>query len=284
MAYPVFQSVSTAAASHSVGVQSATISSFSGLAVGDLLLATATSHSAAITAPSGWTIIKADSGSNTFITSYYKVAVSGDLGATFAWSITVSAGEESLIVAAARVTGADTTNPIGYTSFNFFNGSATTAPTSPGFTTTKQPLLVALIGSVRLDTSSSTVSGYAIANTNPSWTAVASSQGGDANADVSTTVAMGWAKQTTTGATGAASATFSTAQPSYSYTLVGVQAPVLSPQAFATFSIFGFTVNTQYVAAIFGSVFSLFTPTITTHSSWTRVIRSISTWITQTKD
>lgn len=112
-----FRSKGTAVSQASGGTF-AYVADNAGLAVGDLMVAIFTVHNNAITitaTPSGWsaTGLQGDTGADADITVYWswKIATSGDIGATHTWTLsgsTFSAHGGGILA----YSGADTTTPI----------------------------------------------------------------------------------------------------------------------------------------------------------------------------
>lgn len=140
----------------------------SGLAVDDLMVAVIQGRNASPTAPSGFTSITTISGGGGIskLFAYYKIAVSGDVSAS---DFTFTNNDTKLLGGAIfRISGFNALDPV-----SVFNQDEDSATSTPSFTTSCTPtnansLLLFCVGSA--DTTQNTVSGYAIATSNPSWT------------------------------------------------------------------------------------------------------------------
>lgn len=263
-----------------------TVAAFSSLAVGNLMVATvavATNVPTNITPPSGWTQTHSDSNGNTNIAFFTKTAVSGDVGATFTFTWSVGASNQDVGSAGiVRITGIDPTTPILTSTYN--DGGATTTPTGTAINPSKNVLFLELIGYVISTSQTPNVSGYAIANNNPSWT----EQGDVANITASSSatagIAIATANQGALGTTGAATATLSTSSTNYSFGFLGVQAPAITPALSGSlFGVLSFIVNSNFVAGLAGSLFGALTAVVTTTTNWTRQQKDTDSWTRQNK-
>lgn len=124
---------STTGTSNNVTLTQLTLSKPSDAQSGDLLLANVSvdgGSPAAITAPTGWTLIgRTDNDTDISIASYYKAAGASE-PSSYTWSISPQTHAAGGIT---RYTGVDTSNPID--TFASSTGRGTTA-TAPSITTT----------------------------------------------------------------------------------------------------------------------------------------------------
>lgn len=169
--------------------------------IGDLLVAhfAYAATGATITLPSGWTeIIKTENaGSNLTSQISYKIADSGDAGGQdLTWS--KGAGSVTLKLAMMRITGNRSTNIITSSS-----GQATDASTTITATTLTPLEADSLLLFFAFAAAAPTVSGYAIATSNPSWTELYDENG------LSHGFSAAWAVRPEVTATGSATATSS---------------------------------------------------------------------------
>lgn len=133
------------------------------VAVGNLLVMHMMS-SQAISTPSGWTL--ADSGTRTslFAYAFYKIADSGDVGQSTLGVTVLNGFSEGYMM---RVTGHDATTPVA--SHNNATGTAATVTVTTITPAKVSNMPLFLIGS-RPNTSSASVSAYALATSNPTFT------------------------------------------------------------------------------------------------------------------
>lgn len=120
---PTFRAASTAAigdAGNSLGCTAPT-----GLQVGDVMVAVVATHVGVTpTGPTGWTALV---GSGTTHSVWWKIAVSGDIGATFTWS---NGGTNAyMAIAIAAYSGVDGTGPVDVVTA--FGATATTPTLTP---------------------------------------------------------------------------------------------------------------------------------------------------------
>lgn len=177
------------------------------LAVGDLLVAIMNAYlggaggGTTITPPAGWTSVVALGGGalDTNLNIFEKVADANDVAAS---TFTFTLGGVSVfgIGTVTRLMNVDTIVPIIASHATAF--TTTTAPADAGLTAGIQPLLIMAIG--HTDSTGRTVSGYAVANANPTWTEQFDSGEGHGCA-----LAWATAPYTLSTATGSASATLS---------------------------------------------------------------------------
>ena len=203
MAYPVVASSSTGGANGA-----AVVTKPSGLAAGDFLVgiicaAGFNNNNADISPPDGtWTAIYSHNlSSGLKLASYYKTASSADAAATnFNWGF----GDRTA-AGMIRITGVDPASPILISNEGL--ASSTTAASSSGVTPARQGLLLQLVGYVASNALAHSVSGYAVANNNPSWTEIFDSSGITGGNQAG--VAAAWANMTANAntATGNATAT-----------------------------------------------------------------------------
>lgn len=146
---PQWQSVSTAfITSNSTLIN---VNAPSGLQVGDLMLALVGNNSSTITAtisglPSGWTAIQTQSfggvGFKVCGTSAWKIAVAGDIGATFTFSTPVG-NSNGWTAEIHRITGFNTTTPINTSGVaTLLTTALVTSPVGPAVTTTVTNCLI----------------------------------------------------------------------------------------------------------------------------------------------
>ena len=171
MATPVIQSsASTASAGPT---STCTITKPTGLATGNLMLALLFTYEGtgalSVTDESGWTTIEGATSGFQGFKSMYKVADAGDVAASnFTFDASGSADKFSGII--YRITGFNTASPVT----NYDLVAYATNSTNPTFACSVAPLLsddLLIMGFIG-DTSntSTTVSGYNISGTNPTWT------------------------------------------------------------------------------------------------------------------
>src|SRR5574343_1803581 len=134
-------------------------------AEGDLLLAQIiiSDNSLTITAPSGWTLINSISVSvNQKSSIYYKLATNSE-GSNYTWSWGSAVQAKGYI---SRFTGHLPSAPIN-TSNGTSDTSSSTTLTQSGITPTTENCMLVFFTS---NSNSRTVSNYAIATSNPTWT------------------------------------------------------------------------------------------------------------------
>ena len=132
------------AASTNVTITQLQINKPANVAQNDVLIANVVVNggdAAAITAPSGWTLIKRnDNDSNTAMASYYKVAGSSE-PSSYTWDVDSQTRAEGGIT---RYSGVDSSNPVDTSAGNF--GRGTVATTSPITTAASNEEVIALYG------------------------------------------------------------------------------------------------------------------------------------------
>lgn len=207
MAQIVYQSKQSAGGLSS----SVTITKPTSLAVGDLMvaqIAATASSTPGITTLSGWTLVRSDASSDgtsgTVSSLFWKVATSGDVAATNFTFVTSGTGSCGSI---SRFTEANTTAPTDQSNGN--NATGVTALSTSGITPTKNTGTF-LIFTTSSDNKSPTVSGYAIATGNPSWSEAYDDSFGDIGpGSREVIISMAYGSRNTLTATGNATATLS---------------------------------------------------------------------------
>ncbi len=181
-----------------------------GTVSGDLMLAHIAlnySSSSISAVPSGWTLT--DSDSSNFGGFVYQKIAGGSEPSTYTWSVSVL-GSTSAVGAISSWTNPHQTTPVDVKSERA-NASSTTA-TGDTITPTTAPESV-LLFFVAYTGGAYSVSGYAVANNNPSWTEaydyVVDSGLNDAG------IALAYASRDLITATGSATATISSAAANY---------------------------------------------------------------------
>ncbi len=112
-----------------------------GWAAGDLVIAYLRTNIRTVSSvPSGWTLIQSTTGISDNTYSYWKILVSGDLGASQSW--TLNANPSACRIAFYRFTGAHAVTPID-ASASQNDASSGTSHTSPSVTTTVDNCLIA---------------------------------------------------------------------------------------------------------------------------------------------
>lgn len=157
---------STTTLDFATGSTSTVISRPSGTTDGDFLVVYLAGITTVSTVPSGWTLIKSSSvnnGTDTFaVYAYYKFANSEPSTWTWTW-----AGNQLKCGGAIRVTGVKISDPVGGS-----NDDNAVNTTSPSFNNTvtqsiTDSLVLYAIGTLQ---NSNGISGFAIANDDPTWT------------------------------------------------------------------------------------------------------------------
>lgn len=263
MAVPVVQSVGSVSFSSTTSV---VIPKPSGLAEGDLMLAAVTGG-ATISSPGSWTEALAEAnvndGNPEYLHCFYKVADAGDVAASnFTFSVgsaTESAG------AILRITGQRPSSVINATA------SGTQVDGNPNFSglTTTQPncLLVMAVAGVFVN---SGTSGYAIANSNPTWT----EQFDDfTSGDDNHTLAIATGSFATEGATGNYSATLNSVAETDSVAQLiaigGTADATVTPAAVAlsaAIPVFAVSVGVTLAMSALGVTTAIPTPTVATQT------------------
>lgn len=281
MAFPVVQSTNTATGL-SGGV---TVASLASLAVGDLMVAAVgvTSNTpTGISPPSGWTQVHSYAPGNTSMCIFTKTAVAGDVGATFGFSWSIGGSNQDAGAASvSRITGIDGTTPILSSTYNDNSGSSLSGT---AINPSKNVLFLQLIPYVINSSQISSVSGYAVANNNPSWTELADTSRVTATNSATAGVAVASARQGTVGTTGVASATLNVASTSYSFAFLGIQSPNIVVTPLAVSTSLGSTIFVRKVTAIALAVVSIIgTPVVTVAGIWVRQAKNVSAWVNQSK-
>lgn len=162
--------VATKATATATSGNNITITKPTGLAAGDMLVAIiAATHDAtngSFDPPGGWTTLEdvGETSSNGYVGAFAKVADSGDAAAsnfTFTAVDNVFASVGTLF----RITG---TNGFASPTINIISDGTTTLPGS-GLTTLQTNYLLLLAGIVQ-DSPDYNMSGYSVANNDPTWT------------------------------------------------------------------------------------------------------------------
>lgn len=284
MAFPVVQSIATGS-----GNTSAVVSTPSGLAVGDLMIAYVSALSRAgdpsvnITTPTGWTLIGSSIvSSNEAYALFDKIATSGDVSAgTFTFP---TAGDSAGVIV-YRISGHNPTTPITVSNQGTHTASTTASATA---ITIPLPSLVLIIAGSVDGTNGGTApsfSSFALASNNPTWTTDSSGNGGS---NPSGHAFIGGAHANYTGAanssTGTASATLNAARNNNLW-VINIEPTPITPSIFgSTFGFLSFIINSTFIIGVlFGALFSVLVPVITTTTIWTRRQKSSDTWTTQNR-
>lgn len=173
MATPVIQSSATASSNAS---DTLVITKPTGLASGDLMIAHIFQYDTSVSAintPSGWT--QATGGTNTnngVFVVLRKIADSGDVSASDFTFTSTGGARDSMRGILFRITGHSATTPVAPSAYGDVLTSTTATPTSsPSFNPySADPLLIMAYMSTNMSSSNSTISGYTISGTNPTWT------------------------------------------------------------------------------------------------------------------
>lgn len=172
MATPVIQSFQTASADSAASV---TVTKPVSLATGDLMVAMFFTYQGItnISDEAGWTTIHTSklSGSGADYKAYWKIATAGDVAASN-FTFDISGGSaDSLRIILFRITGHSATAPIGNNYIATLSSTTTTPTFTPSFEPkTSDALLLLGIFSTNMASSGTTISGYTISGTNPTWT------------------------------------------------------------------------------------------------------------------
>lgn len=192
-----------AATSASGQATSNTVTIPSAVAVDDvMLLAVSYLVGVVVTTPTGWTLVRTDTGSGTFsaaVKLYRKTAVAGDTGGSTVVTVTFDQSARHSISFAAY-SGVDTAAPINAqgASGSSVDGTTATAPTVT--TTVNGCRIVEVFGFTANSGVTETVTGPATVRANP---AAASNYVGQAVSDQNQTTAGATGTQTATAASGA---------------------------------------------------------------------------------
>lgn len=179
MAFPVVESSSTGSVS---GGSQSPASKPTGLAVGDAMICGVVSAAYSGNVPKTdppdgtWTILESGPVTSSYkITSYWKIATSADVAASsFAFA---SGASDRVVYILIRISGTDGGTPILAANRGASTG---TNFSSSGITPVTQPLLLQITGATNNNTSGSgTISSWAIANSNPTWSTVNSTANSD---------------------------------------------------------------------------------------------------------
>lgn len=261
-----YKNTSDAASSTSL-----TISGFSSLAVGDLLIAQftlsmSTASSRTITLPSGWTLIDRTSQSTTLSTEIaYKIADSSDVsGNSFTFQYSGAAGNAQL--AGVRITGHRNVSSIATSS-----GTASASSTTVNVNTVTPALADSLLMFFVTGAVNATVNGYTVTTSPPTFTETYDLN----NASITNSLAAGVRPETT--ATGSGTATLSSAG-----TNIGQLVVVSPPQVISASDT---VTTTENVSTLRGLIFSVLDTVVTSDSIttqiarlWTKVTRNIKSW------
>lgn len=294
MAFPVVQSYSQNSKFNPSG--NVTVTAPSGMAAGDLLIAWAISgdqsnSASGPQAPDGtWTAIQTGSATSVGSSSWWKIATSADVSAG-SWTFTFTDNSNAGCINAAviRITGADATTPINAS--NHAVQASTTSLSTSGISPTRQALLLAL-GATGIGTTTNhptTITGFAVANSNPSWTALFDVAAGNGSSGFENTVlAASWANETGSpgSATGNCTATVDKA-PTYSdIQIIGiVPAITVSPSVVTLASSIGAVIFRRLiqpsVIAFASSLGSAIASAVA--STWTNKNKSSASWTNKQK-
>lgn len=280
MAQVVYQSSQSAGNSGS----SVVITKPSSLAVGDLMIAqilgTANS-SPTVNTPTGWALIRSDTASDGTsairASSFWKVADSADVAAsnfTFSGTVTAIAG------AIARFTSTNLTSPVDQN--NGSTQTVVTALSTSGITPTKDTGTF-LIFTYSSDNKNITVSGYAIATQNPSWTEAYDATFSDIGpGSRELTISMAYGSRNTLTATGNATATLSSSM-ALACTQITNIVPADLVSITGTFSMPGAGILIDYGTPL-ALVSTLGTAAVTiVTNKWRNVSKNVSDWINTQK-
>ncbi len=240
-----------------------------GIALGNLLIFSINQLGGNITnqsTPSGWTALFSN---NSFavvprqMDSYWKIADAGDVAtSTYNFTITGVAGPSDVLLSMARITGTSGASPIAAA-----NGGTTVTPT--------QNQLLIILGLASTSGSSTVV--YAIANSNPTWSAgylVQNGAGENFN--------LGYASRTSITATGSASTTYTPGENAQLKQFIVIDAPV-----FANLTETVTTTETNVGISIIITLREVITLveslTKTVQTVWTNTVKHVSSWINGTK-
>jgi len=254
-----------------------TITKPTSTAIGDLLIATIGSKAALTSTPSGWTLLSTVNNTFTYTSVYWVIATSTQTAASnFSWTIS-GAGE--IAGGISRITGDfyTTSSPVAVFASGTFTLSA-----SPVFTITVTPnnlssLLLFCVTASQNGTGSSSISGYSVATSNPTWTEKYDLT--ITNTGI-VTHSMASATRTQKTATGDASATL--ARSDYSSAIMIVVRPKVLFSFSETITIVETRMKT--INKIFSEAISL-TETFAKKLGrlWTTVTKPVTTWINKIK-
>lgn len=252
---------------------SLTASGFVGLTVGDLMVAqfSVGNSSITVTPPASWTLIVQTANPVDVMTSYlaYKIATAGDVsGNSFQFSHNVAATVCKLYI--LRINGHRIVSTIPTSSGQANDTTATI--TAPTVTPTMANSM--LLFFTFADSSSNSVSSYAIATSNPTWTEIY-----DNNAN-NYVASCAWSVRPEVTATGSGTATAAVSSNNVGQ-LVVVSAPQIISQTDTVTSTDSFlgdlTLNST------DTVTSTEAMTIPKSRSWTANPKSSTTWTAETK-
>ncbi len=238
------------------------------LLIGTVFMSTGTSNNS-VTPPTGWTLIRRGTQSSGWTTNYtvltyYKVSDGAD---SLTWTFGNSA---SFYIGITRVLGQNLTTPIGADSI-LTNDVASTTASGTAITPTAGSGLIMVVAT---ENSTQTVSGYAIATSNPTWTE---------QFDTNTTnisFALATAVRPEATATGAVTSTLANSSKNI-VALISIQAASdvnVSVSAILPYTAFLF--QFPVLISIISYTASLFTAV---KSSWTPKSKNTSTWTDTTK-
>lgn len=246
----------------------------SGLAVGDAMVAHIFFFAATgVTPPSGWTAVYTDGANNGV---YAKLADAGDVAASsFVFTLSNSA---SAAGGMSAYSGADATLFLNQINAATITGTFTALSTS-GITPSVGASTILLLTGHRTPLGA-TVSAYAVATTNPSWT-----EAYDTNVVIGSDnlgVSLAYAQRGILTATGNATATLSSAASIGSIIVFNLVPPSI-PTASSVSA--GITPTILIVlAAAASAIAAAIVPTVTSVANkWSNAIKHTGTWFDQTK-
>lgn len=277
------RNIATATAGNAGNPGTITISKPTGTVDGDLMYAffqSSTTDSGTISTLSGWTLVDSDTTAGAASYLFRKTASSE--GSSYGWSYGALGGF-SLRGTIISVYDSDGNNPTQDVYTKTADASADTTADNTGVTPTFSPgsLLIAFIGIGQTATS---LSGYAVADNDPTWTEAEDEQTSFGGAV--TTMAIAHATRNLITATGAFSATIADAATTAVY-LVSVQPSGVSATA-------GFAIaeaiptptesSAQTASAGFSGAVAMLDSTVTeADSEWQNTTKSSSSWTNTSK-
>jgi len=290
MAFPAVQSSSTGSRTSNSGPFGTAIrvSMPAGVQVGDLLIAHGAGNSNLPTPlTSGWNALTTVGDVNN-VKAYWKIADSGDLGATQDWTaLAGSANTEAAEIGIVRITGHDPVNPIQQSHFTS-SGSGGTTVNDSGITPTPLQCLFLILAAGSNSTAARTTSGYAVANNNPSWAEVFDADSAGSAGSNHTLAALASANQTSSpgNATGNATAVFSGSESNYLVGIVAI-APAITltaPTQALTSTLIVPAFVRGIVAPIISIISTFIAPAVSTVlKKWSNQSKSTSAWNNQSK-
>lgn len=259
------------------------------LAVGDMMVAqisgSNTIGNPTITPPSvGWTatIPQANPNATDSYAMYTKIADASDVAATN-FTFTIDRGATGTSVGHGfihRITGNDLT--VAVVASNSGTGSNASALSSSGITPGNQCLFLILVGHITL-AASRTISAYAVANSNPTWTERADATSLLATLNVGCAMATGPSSLAT--ASGNATATASGAVGTYQLAILAIQPEIFRPTVLSVvFSVLTPVIPVVVKNAV-SAVFSVLTPVFEAiATAWTNEdVKHVASWDTDDK-